>query len=409
MTTDPSLAFDIFLRLVGAFYALASVATIRIGAMNALLGRALGAIATVGRREAAAERNRTLMLIGNSVLYGIGGILLAATLDLAAALFVISAVFYGLYLFLLCPLVLDPWDPPEEPGRTQTRNAFWIYLAATAVVVYAWSNDGLRPIMSERPAVLVIVAVLSVGLAGFAVRQLRLALSISPLVRHKAAGPPEDRQVRSVVLTPSWNDGGLLDAETGEPVYWLPEAELPPQNSKRLRNWLKLFSELADPHDPLRARLIDPGSRDRLESAGRPIYEDMLSRMGPDRVRFEPDPRPCPPQVEVAAIAVVAERGGDPLRRLESGEEAYLSPDHIGISWQLAQDLLDWSFRFDSAFDPDDCDRPPAWSEDVAFGHGQEGKRLAERLAAELVATDRGQVTVVYRPYRAEEEAIRPG
>ena len=137
MTGDEGIVLYFGLRLIGAFYAVASVIAIRTAAMTSFLDRALGAIGRVDPRETSAERNRTILLVANSVLFGIGGTLLAAKLDIAALVFSLSAALYALYLFVICPRYLDPWDPPEEPGRSQTRNAFWVYLVATAIVLGA--------------------------------------------------------------------------------------------------------------------------------------------------------------------------------------------------------------------------------------------------------------------------------
>ena len=149
---DLSTAAGWALRLLGAFYALAAGLGLRRIAMDLLLTQALSALAAADPRETAAERRRAWFLATQLLLVGVAGIALMALLDVALPLFAISAALYAVYLLVLAPRFfdpLDPLDPPEEHGRAQRWRAFWVYLAATALIACACSLTGAwsRPSM----------------------------------------------------------------------------------------------------------------------------------------------------------------------------------------------------------------------------------------------------------------------
>lgn len=161
-------ALDIFLRLVGAFYLFGAVMGLKQAAMGNFMSDVLDAIGTPDPREAKADRQRTYCLAFNMALVGVGGILLMALLEVAAVVFVVSLAFYAAYLFVLAPRYLDPYDPPEPAGRSQTRNAFWVYGVATLLVLFALSQGRLESVAAAPGAVSLLALAASLGLIGYA-------------------------------------------------------------------------------------------------------------------------------------------------------------------------------------------------------------------------------------------------
>lgn len=402
----PDIVADVFLRLMGAFYGIACLATIRAAAMSRFLDQALGAITKVDPQVSAAETWRSRYLIANAFLVGIGGVLLAARLDLAAAVFVIEAVAYGVYLFILSPRLFDPHDPPEEPGRSQTWNAFWIYLGATAIVLAAWWSGFLQPARAQPWPVLAICGAVVAALVGFALHQFRPWQKFGSLDEPDYPQDVESDGPDRVLVTPSWYGAGLRDADTGHEIFWLPEKYLPQEEAEAIANWTQTFHLLADPGDPMRCRLKGADAVAKLETEGRPIYERLVERMGADRVSFEPTPRPCPSQVDTPAVKVMAELACDPLWFADGDEAGCFAPDHFGVSVNLANDLNAWEDKFDRSYDRDDP-RRERWTQSDAEEHEREGRVLACRLADELAATGRGHVAVYYQPTGGELETIR--
>ena len=157
---------DLGLSVVGAFYAFAGVVAARSGLMSRMLDKTIAAIG--GERASAAETARALWMVCASIVILAGGVALMLRTGLAAWLFTISALAQGLYLGLIAPRYLDPADPPDAAGRKQTTNAFVIYLAATAFVLWAHATGRLVD-WHMLPWPLVPVAVCAIGaFAGYA-------------------------------------------------------------------------------------------------------------------------------------------------------------------------------------------------------------------------------------------------
>lgn len=157
---------DVALRLVGAFYAFAGVVAVRAGIASRFIDVATAAIG--GAAPKPAETARALWMLVAGIVILAGGVALALRVDLAAILFTLSALAQALYLGIVAPRYLDPTDPPDPHGRRQTVNAFVLYLAATAYVLWAYV-EGLLHAWATLPWPLLPVALTLVGAyAGYA-------------------------------------------------------------------------------------------------------------------------------------------------------------------------------------------------------------------------------------------------
>jgi hypothetical protein len=132
---------EVLLCVVGAFYAFAGYVATRAALTSHFLDRAIAAIAC--KKPSSAEVRLTYWLLSAATLVLAGGVALAFLLDVAPWLFVASAAGQALYLFVLAPRYFDVEDPPDPRGRQQSTNAFVVYLAATAFVVWAAATDKL--------------------------------------------------------------------------------------------------------------------------------------------------------------------------------------------------------------------------------------------------------------------------
>lgn len=132
---------SIVLRLVGAFYAFAGVVATRAAVTSLFLDRALAAIGA--KKPPRAETLQFCWLLGSGMLVGAGGLALMLLLDIAAWLFLASALAQAAYIAMLAPRYFDVADPPDARGRRQTVNAFIVYAAATAFVLWALATGRL--------------------------------------------------------------------------------------------------------------------------------------------------------------------------------------------------------------------------------------------------------------------------
>ena len=123
------------LTLIGAFYTFAGWIATRAGLTSLFMDHAIAAISA--KKPKAAEMAQSYWLIAAANLIFAGGVALILRLNLAMWLFLASVFAQVLYLYYLAPRFFDREDPPDAKGRAQTRNAFVVYLAATAFVVWA--------------------------------------------------------------------------------------------------------------------------------------------------------------------------------------------------------------------------------------------------------------------------------
>lgn len=123
-----------------------------------------------GNADAASERAasvRGAWLLAGSLAVLFAGATLVLRLDVAPYAFVAAALLQAVYLFILAPLHLDAMDPVDDVGRRQTTNAFVLFAAATAYVMWAGWRGAFVPIATVRPELLAAVSALCVGFTGY--------------------------------------------------------------------------------------------------------------------------------------------------------------------------------------------------------------------------------------------------
>lgn len=189
-------SFDVshgILVLIGAFYTFAGLVGIKMAVSGRLMDVAIAAIGM--KPPPMAETVRGVWLLVSSLVVLAGGLFLILRTTWAAWAFVASAAGQALYLLLVAPVFLDKDDPPDATGRQQTINAFILYAAATAFVLWAYRTGRLLPADAVGwPAICGALAVLGVaavwGLTRFAYPMAKGPLSF--LRRTTAASPNDD-------------------------------------------------------------------------------------------------------------------------------------------------------------------------------------------------------------------------
>lgn len=133
---------DLLLLVVGLFYAAGAYLVTRAALMSMFLDRAIASLSA--QSPCHAETLLPAWHVGSAAVVLAGGFALVLRLDVAAWLFVISALGQALYLGVLGPRYFDVAEPPDREGRRQTTNAFIIYCAATALVLWALYTGKLQ-------------------------------------------------------------------------------------------------------------------------------------------------------------------------------------------------------------------------------------------------------------------------
>ena len=201
---------DIALRVIGAFYAFAGLVTARMGLTSNLVDHAIAAIAM--QKPDRIETHRTIWLLGLSTLTFSSGVCLMLMLEPAAWIFAIGVLVQALYFVALGPYYFDAAEPPDPLGRRRSINAFVLYCAATAFVV--WAAYAGR---------LVAIADASRWLLGGAVAAI--ALHVGYIIRHMMF-PPKRKSAFG-----DFDDGGTSDYIDDTP---LDQTGLP-ASSKRFK------------------------------------------------------------------------------------------------------------------------------------------------------------------------------
>jgi hypothetical protein len=243
---------EVLLCLVGAFYAFAGYVATRAGLTSHFIDRAIAAIGA--SKPSVVETRQTYWLLSAATLVLASGAALLFLLDIAVWLFVASSAGQALYLGVLGPRYFDRAEPPDPRGRRQTTNAFVIYLAATAFVVWAGAAGKLVTVaelgwLAAVPAAAVVAHVIYVlwTLAGSpAAKTSPLFAGVPP--EGGARDPSECKRIKVMAdydCHPLW----ALD----EDVYGdiAPEKlNLSPELTHDLNVWAEAYSSSLNREDP---------------------------------------------------------------------------------------------------------------------------------------------------------------
>jgi 4-hydroxybenzoate polyprenyltransferase len=126
---------------IGAFYLLAGVIIIRAGRMNRMLDDAISQIG--GTPTPFGERVRGIYAFVVGALTLVSGGALIALSRWAVPAFLVCSLVQAAYL-VWAIRALPPGDAEESKGRRASMNAFIIYAAATAFVVWLDYTGVLR-------------------------------------------------------------------------------------------------------------------------------------------------------------------------------------------------------------------------------------------------------------------------
>lgn len=253
---------------VGAFYVFAGFVVMRAMVLDRLMDQVLAALNDPG---SAKERMRSNVLSVGAFLTMAGGVALVILSPLAVVLFAVNALWQGGYL-LWAERALPPEDEADKRGRQQTKNAFVIYLAATAFVLWLAGQGYLRPwnapLSSHAIDVAVMAAVVAAAWA-FIHLPRRQKDGASPL-----ASARDERVPTRLRLAPDWNRSCLRDADTGDTVS-VYRLGLSFELSDRIEAWDDTFQATYNEDNPEAGGFKDDAARQAYLAEGRAIVEAL--------------------------------------------------------------------------------------------------------------------------------------
>ncbi len=161
---------DVVLRIIGAFYAFGGIVATRAGLMSQLIDQAIAAIAL--KKPTRSERAQNAWMMATAALVLIGGVLLLAGLQIAAWVFLASSLGQAAYIYYVAPRFFDGKNEPDGDGRRASTNAFVIYSAATAFILWAAYRGRLVRLDEASTPALVAVGAGLLLYAGYLARAL---------------------------------------------------------------------------------------------------------------------------------------------------------------------------------------------------------------------------------------------
>ena len=285
---------DIVLRVIGAFYAFAGYVATRAGLMSRLIDQAIAAIAM--KKPARTETAQNAWLLATAALVLVGGVLLLGGLELAAWVFAVSSLGQAAYIYVVAPRYFDRDDPPDANGRRQTTNAFVIFTATTAFIVWAAYRGRLVHVQDASTPVLVAVATALLLYTGYVARALwspprKPASGFSgfsgPANDQPSLPPHESKRIKVMSeyqCHPLW----ALDEERYG--CFAPEMiDLTPGLTADLNAWAVAYDSCFDPDDPAASRWSD--AQHAAHAAEGRRLAGRLKRERPDLMVYvmEPD------------------------------------------------------------------------------------------------------------------------
>lgn len=273
---------EIGLCAVGAFYTFAGYVATRSALMSSFLDGAIAAIG--GSKPNRAEQARTSWLLVSALVVFAGGVALIGLLDLAAWLFVASALGQVAYLGFVAPRYFDRDDPPDPVGRRQTTNASVIYLAATAFVVWALLRGKLVGWSEANPGVLAVVAAAIVLHVGHTLWTWSRGPSTKPL--YGAAEPTRDpAESHAIKVMADYHTHPLWGLDEDAYGDIAPEAlNLSPELTRDLNAWADAYSASLNNDDPAESFWSEAQHAAHAAEA-RPLAI-RLARERPDRMIY---------------------------------------------------------------------------------------------------------------------------
>lgn len=247
------------------------------------LDRALASIE--GKAHSRADMALPLWHIGSSAVVLAGGVALMLRLDAATWLFVASALGQAAYLTVLAPRFFDAVDPPDAEGRSQTTNAFVIYAAVTAFVMWAHYSGRLQSWDRVGPYWLVLAGGVLAAYAAWVLRQFAFKLAqrdtaakpATPLVSDNDSEPFDPKQVRRIKVMADYQCHPLWSMDDGTAGNIVPDAlGLSAQLTHDLNAWAAEFDASINPDDPTQDRW-SPAQRMAHEARGHALAQRLAA------------------------------------------------------------------------------------------------------------------------------------
>lgn len=179
---------DIVLQLLGAFYIFAGIMLARSVLTSRLLDQALAAITLTGVDPKEQIKERYSLVL--ACLVFASGLALVCLSRLAVWLFLAGTFAQVAFIYWIAPRYIDGPEDGTSLGRRQSTNAFLIYGAVTALVLWTAQIGRLKTWAELSDILTGLAAAALVAFIGY-VAWTRLQTTL-PRPRASDATPPDD-------------------------------------------------------------------------------------------------------------------------------------------------------------------------------------------------------------------------
>jgi hypothetical protein len=265
---------------IGFFYVIAGLLVLRAIAVSNLLDRALEAIER-GKPD-PKEQIKTFVLTIGAYLTAASGAALATLSSMAIILFVLNTLVQGGYL-AWATKALPPEDESDRKGRQQTTNAFVIYTAVTAFIIWLGYTDGLRPwprgaegVLIEliAPAMAALACYLLVHHSGMRKRSSGLDFGGEDIDMPATASVGVAHPTVNLRLRPEFGCCPLWDADTGDNVSHYHIA-ISLDLAERIESWDDRFQAIYKDDYPAESGFASPEEEQAYIEEGRAVAREL--------------------------------------------------------------------------------------------------------------------------------------
>jgi hypothetical protein len=227
---------------------------------------------------------------------------------------------------------------------------------------------------------------------------------------------------KKVVVRAAQGLGFFFDVQSGQVIDHAFELfDLPHHVENLFDEWMHQRSDLLDPNDPYRCKLL--GTQEQIDSIhalgqqafdalqtylqAKPVASDLTTVLSANQFVLAPFNEPQRATVAPTSIRLMLELHCDPLwydiqiAQNQQGEAdqtvGCFSANELGLSWQLTLDLEKWTEDFNESWNYEDYSSAIRWNTQEKKQANEVGLAFLERIKTELAATERAPVLVRYQ------------
>ena len=270
---------------VGLFYIFAGCVALRAIKLGSLMDGVLEALD--GTKTNQNERIKTITLTIGAYLTAASGASLVALSATAPAIFIANVLVQGGYLFWASK-ALPPEDEDDRRGRQQTTNAFVIYSASTAFVVWLNVTSQLRAVPEDFVSLAIELVIPLI--AAFA---CRLSVNInfkrsggsSSIIQSAGQLNQGSQAPTNLRFSPDWQAWPLWDADNGENISHY-HIDISMELAERIEAWDHKWQETYNGDDPPASGFKDPVKLQAYIEEGKAIILE-LKKVWPGQIKSD--------------------------------------------------------------------------------------------------------------------------